>query len=209
MSPRRFNKPVPMPPEVMAELLESEDPALRAEVADRTAELLVTAGRGADPGQLARLVHLADEHGIEIVADVWATAAPTSQAGALWRLYAIRSWVVVHREAASVAYRDGRARGGIAPVVAGVAEPPTPEEVVATVDDILRGAFVGDFAVALERAAAFCRVVARGWAEQADRDESVRPDRYSRLTSSAAALTDTAGTLVAAAAATRARAARG
>jgi hypothetical protein len=33
---------------------------------------------------------------------------------------------------------------------------------VAVADQILRGAFTGDFAVALERAAAFCLVVAAG-----------------------------------------------
>jgi hypothetical protein len=31
-------------------------------------------------------------------------------------------------------------------------------------DSVLAGAFTGDFAVALERAAAFCRVVSTGWA---------------------------------------------
>jgi len=37
-------------------------------------------------------------------------------------------------------------------------------------DAILGGAFTGDLADALERAAAFCHVVATGWALQADSD---------------------------------------
>ncbi len=37
-------------------------------------------------------------------------------------------------------------------------------------DAVLAGAFTGDFAVALERAGAFCRVVSTGWALLADDD---------------------------------------
>ncbi|MCB0911827.1 MAG: hypothetical protein KDB60_09465, partial [Propionibacteriaceae bacterium] len=48
--------------------------------------------------------------------------------------------------------------------VAGV-EPPGPDEVRRVADEILRGVFDGDFAVALERAAAFCHVVASGRAD--------------------------------------------
>ena len=42
-------------------------------------------------------------------------------------------------------------------------------EVKALADRILEGAYTSDFAVALERAAAFCRVVASGRAERAER----------------------------------------
>ena len=49
-------------------------------------------------------------------------------------------------------------------VVAGV-DPPGPDEVRQVADQILRGAFTGDFAVALERAAAFCAVVTSGRAD--------------------------------------------
>ena len=37
-------------------------------------------------------------------------------------------------------------------------------------DAVLAGAFTGDFAVALERGGAFCRVVSTGWALLADDD---------------------------------------
>jgi hypothetical protein len=49
-------------------------------------------------------------------------------------------------------------------------------------DVILTRAFVGDFAVALERAAAFCRVVAAGRAHTADDcDDDSEAHRQTRL----------------------------
>ena len=47
-------------------------------------------------------------------------------------------------------------------VVAGTAEPISPEELAATVDAIVGGVFAGDLGTALDRAAALCRVVATG-----------------------------------------------
>jgi hypothetical protein len=60
--------------------------------------------------------------------------------------------------------------------VAGVAEPPGPAEVQDMSDAILGGAFTGDLADALERAAAFCHVVATGWALQADLEPTTDPE---------------------------------
>ena len=67
-----------------------------------------------------------------------------------------------------------------------------PTEITALADQILRGLFEGDFAVALERAAAFCRVSSLGCADLADDVESVNPDRASELTTKALRLTQTA-----------------
>ena len=47
-------------------------------------------------------------------------------------------------------------------MVAGVADPPGPDELRGMVDQVLRGIAVGDFADVLLRAAAFARVVATG-----------------------------------------------
>ena len=47
-------------------------------------------------------------------------------------------------------------------MVAGVADPPGPDELRAMVDEVLRGIADGDFADVLFRAAAFARVVATG-----------------------------------------------
>jgi hypothetical protein len=59
-------------------------------------------------------------------------------------------------------YDAGQRRADVARVVAGVAEPPGPDELRRMVDDVLRGIAGGDFAVTLFRAAAFARVVAAG-----------------------------------------------
>ena len=55
-------------------------------------------------------------------------------------------------------------------MVAGVADPPGPDELRDMVDQVLRGIAVGDFADVLLRAAAFARVVATGRAALADTD---------------------------------------
>jgi hypothetical protein len=59
-------------------------------------------------------------------------------------------------------------------------------------DRILHGLFRGDFAVALERAAAFCRVTAAGATSFADDYESLNPERSTELTSRALRLSQTA-----------------
>jgi len=63
----------------------------------------------------------------------------------------------------------------VARVVAGVADPPGPEQLRAMVDEVLRGIAGSDFADVLFRAAAFARVVAAGRAALHDAaDEDVR-----------------------------------
>ena len=60
--------------------------------------------------------------------------------------------------------------------------------------------FEGDFAVALDRAAAFCRVQAAGSSHLADDYEPTEPDRASALTTRALRLADYASDLSACAA---------
>ena len=62
--------------------------------------------------------------------------------------------------AGSREYAAGIRFTDVAHAVAGIAEPPQPEEMQRVADQILAGVFEGDLAVALERAAAFCSVVA-------------------------------------------------
>ena len=64
----------------------------------------------------------------------------------------------------------GRRQAAVDGVVAGVADPPGPDELRDMVDQVLRGITVGDFADVLLRAAAFARVVATGRALLADTD---------------------------------------
>jgi hypothetical protein len=154
------------------EAIESEeDPTRVAEAADRAAVLLVRGARHAGDDQVAdRVLHLADTEGIEAIAEVWAGRPADSVAGCLWRLYLLRSWVYADPVAVAREFDAGRSRAQVHDVVAGVADPPGPEELRAMVDQVLRGIVVSDFADVLLRAAAFARVVATGRAELDDAD---------------------------------------
>ena len=144
-----------------------DDPATLSEAADRAATALVRGARGqADEELVERVVHLADSEGLETLAELWAGAPADSLAGALWRLYLLRSWVYAAPHTAADEYDRGRAHVPVAEVVSGVVDPPGPDEVRALVDQVLGGVVVGDFADTLLRAAAFARVAAAGRARQ-------------------------------------------
>jgi len=139
------------------------DPALREEAAQTTARLLVEGARGSDDELVAsRLVGLADEHGLEVLSSLWADAPPESLAGALWRLFVLRQWVHADPLGAAREFAEGRTSAPVMEVVAGVGDPPGPDEVRRSVDAVLRGVARGDVATTFERAAAFARVVAAG-----------------------------------------------
>jgi hypothetical protein len=154
------------------EAIESEgDPVRVAEAADRAAVLLVRGARQAGDDEVAdRVLHLADTEGIEAIAEVWAGRPADSVAGCLWRLYLLRSWVYADPVGVAREFEAGRARAQVDDVVAGVADPPGPDELRAMVDQVLRGIVVSDFADVLLRAAAFARVVATGRADLDDAD---------------------------------------
>ena len=102
------------------------------EAADRAAQLLVRGARESDDEAVAeRLLHLADTEGIEAVAEVWAGSPADSLAGCLWRLYLLRAWVHAEPVRAAGEFEEGRTRAPVARAVAGVAEPPGPEELKA------------------------------------------------------------------------------
>lgn len=142
---------------------DGSDPALVRERAEVAARLLVRGAHDSADAEVAeRLVHLADAEGLETLAELWSGAPADSVAGCLWRLYLLRSWV--HADPVTVArqFEAGRARAPVARVVAGVADPPGPDELRQMIDQVLRGIATGDFADVLFRAAAFARVVATG-----------------------------------------------
>ncbi len=177
------------------------DPAALAEAAHATASLLVESGRAAtDEATRSRLVALVDEVGLDTIADLWAQRPSRSLPGALWRLYVLREWVRRDAVGAAHDFATGRSAAPVAHVVAGAADPPSPEALRALLDAVLHGVFAGDLAVALERAGAFCRVVVAGRVHRADDVEVDDPTGAEALTRSSSSLLRTAEDLEAAAA---------
>jgi hypothetical protein len=188
---RQPRRPAMMSPAAMEAFGGTVDPMQEIEAAHQTAAVLVHAGRAAnDPTVTARLVDLVEELGLSTVADLWAHRPARSLPGALWRLYVLREWVRRAPDEASLDYTAGVRFADVDHAVAGAAEPPGPTEVTTLADAILAGVFEGDLAVALERAAAFCRVVAAGRADRSEGEEAA---------TRAAHLLDTADDLTAAA----------
>ncbi|MFC8502150.1 hypothetical protein ACFUC1_07315 [Pedococcus sp. NPDC057267] len=169
------------------------DPAQVTEIAHETAAVLVGTGRAAeDPELTERLVALVDELGLSTVAELWADRPARSLPGALWRLYALREWVQRNPEEASADYAAGMRFTDVNHVVAGVAEPPGPAELQALTDAVLRGVFSGDLDLALQRAAAFCRVVSAGRADRAHSTDVTDREAAGRQTRRAANMLTTA-----------------
>lgn len=189
----RFRRPAMLDPRAAEEIPGDLDPALRGEVAHTTANALVHGGRAAeDPEVVARLVGLVEAEGLDTVAGLWADSPASTLPGALWRLYVLREWVRRDPRTVSERYRWGVSRAEVHDAVAGVASPPGPDEVSDVVDAVLSGVYAGDLAVALERGAAFCRVLATGSAIDADHVDDHDPDLAARVTRGASGLVRTA-----------------
>ncbi len=111
-------------------LTDDVDPAARTEAADRCATLLVRGAHDTDDEEVvARVVHLADTEGLDTLADLWSGSPADSLAGCLWRLYLLRSWVYADPAAAAREFDAGRRHTPVHEVVAGVVDPPGPDEV--------------------------------------------------------------------------------
>jgi hypothetical protein len=199
---RDFHKPVRRPAELFDRLFSAEDPAEVSRVAHTTAHALLARVRADPDGAIVdRLVAFTDEHGIDDIAELWSRSPAKTLPGALWRLYLVQLMIHDDARTAALLYERGRAELASADdVVAGAPSPAGPEELVALVDTILRGLFEGDFAVALDRAAAFCRVQASGATHLADDYETTEPERASAFTTRALRLSDFAADLAACAA---------
>jgi hypothetical protein len=184
-----------------------DDPAAVLRIAHQSAHRLLSRARGADdPEVVDRLVSYTDEHGLDALAELWARSSPHSLPGALWRIYLVR--VLIRQDPAGVALlfqRGTEVLSTIDPVVAGAPLPAGPQEITALADRILRGAFEGDFAIALERAAAFCRVTGAGALSVADDQDAASPERATELTTRAQRLITTADELMACARMSRAQ----
>ena len=162
---RRPRRPSYLEPAALEAVGERHDPIAGLQAAHETAAILVHRGRATtDPETVERLVALVEEIGLPDLAELWASRPARSLPGALWRLYLLREWMIRHPAAIAREYAAGVRFTEPNHAVAGI-DPPGPEEVRRVADQILRGAFTGDFAVALERAAAFCLVVTSGRAD--------------------------------------------
>lgn len=138
------------------------DPAFISQAAQDSAHALVDRGRQSDDPEITeRFVRLAETEGIEAIAELWKDSPPRSLAGSLWRIFAIRAAVQKDPQRMAEYFRTGRGNSTTA-AIAGVPEPPDAEEMLSLADRVLAGMYVGEVDVAFDRAAAFCRVIARG-----------------------------------------------
>jgi hypothetical protein len=195
-----FHRPTRFPPTMFEGYVGADDPAQVSRVAHDTAAAVLSRVRAdPDPEVVARLVSYTDEHGIDAIAELWSKASAKSLPGALWRIYLLRTLIGQDAEALSLAYRRGaEVSHTIDQVVAGAASPTGPDEVRELADRVLHGVFTGDFAVALERAAAFARVSSAGFtslADDADATDAAHPERSGALTRRALRLTELADEL--------------
>lgn len=161
----RFHRPMRVPSGAFAAFIGGDDPAATSRVAHDTAAALLHRIRGGDdPAAVERLVAYADAHGIDEFAELWSRAAARSLPGALWRLYVLRAALRSDPEGAAWLFRRGAEapRTSSSRAVAGALVPTGPGELATLLDEILRGAFSGDFEIALERAAAYCRIMSQG-----------------------------------------------
>lgn len=168
---REFRKPS-LPGSALFDLQAGgDDPAEVTAAAHRVANLLV---RGAhDPGDAElseRVLHLVDDQGLAIVAELWAHAPADSLAGVLWRLYLLRTWVHRQPDRAAREFAAGKIHAPVHEFLAGVVDPPGPDEVVELVDTVVRGIVTADFDVVIERAAAFAHITGVGRAQLDDGD---------------------------------------
>lgn len=171
-----------------------EDPAAVLRVAHDTAHALVDRARQTDdPAVLERIVAFTDANGIDAIAELWARSSPRSLPGALWRIYLLR--LVIRQDATGTSLLFQRGIDTLRTIdaaVAGAPEPAGPEEITELADQILRGLFRGDFGVALDRAAAFSRILSAGASSLADDADPLHPDRATELTTRADRLALTA-----------------
>jgi hypothetical protein len=160
-------QPRPHRPALFADLTELIDaaggassPGARAEMASSTAAVVVQAGR--TPGDGERFIELADRVGLDTLAALWRDADPVSLPGALWTLYVLRQWCQTDGDEVTRLWRAGEPLAPAEAAVAGVSDYADVPAVQRLADAVLGGVYRGDLDVALERAAAFFRVVAAG-----------------------------------------------
>ena len=153
------------------------DPAEQSAIAHSTAELLLARGQTAEEAEVREtLVKFADEHGLDTLAELWSGAHPISLPGALWRLYLLRAALQNTPDDAALVFQRGvETLNTIDQVVAGAPDSLSGDSFISVLDDILLGAFEGDFSFALDRASAVAKAVSAGAIALAwDREDEAR-----------------------------------
>ncbi|MCI1219097.1 MAG: hypothetical protein LKF99_00940 [Bifidobacterium sp.] len=156
-------RPAQVDPGIVEGLSGGTDPQEIDEMSHASAAaLLDRVHHSEDPQIVQRVLGLVDAEGVDIIAGLWSHSQPDSLPGMLWRLYLLRTWMNRHQESVSQLWRMGEPVVTSSSAVAGVDQAPSAEDIARIADSILSGAFTGDFAVALERAAEFTDVAATG-----------------------------------------------
>lgn len=172
----KYHKPRLYSPDEFSQVPSGTDPEQTAEAANQLAHALLNNGQSEqrDSASVKKLVDLVDEIGMDTIAELWSDAPAVSLGGALWRLYALRTATINDGERWAGWYRAGY-QAQVARAIAGAVEPPDAYELQRLTGQILSGAYAGDFAVALDRAAAYCRIVSLGQSHHAEQLESGHP----------------------------------
>lgn len=161
-------RPAQLDPAVADNLAGGSDPQALDGIAHAAAESLLDHVRHTqDPQVVQRVLTLVEHEGVDLVAELWSRSDADSLPGILWRLYMLRTWMVRNRDSITRFWRVGEPAAGAASAITGIDPAPEAADIVRTADSILRGAFTGDFAVALERAGVFCGVVSLGMRSEA------------------------------------------
>lgn len=184
----RPSRPGQLDASIADNLVGGMDPQRVSEMSHTTAAaLLDRVHHSADEDVVRRTLTLIDREGVDVIAELWSDAEPDSLPGALWRLYLLRTWMRQQRDTITRLWHLGEPVATSASAIVGVDAAPAEEDIVRTADSILSGAFTGDFAVALERAATFVEVVVLGLKVQAHHTNM-------HATDSATAVSDSANT---------------
>lgn len=165
---QRFSRPSQLDPALIDHMSGGLDPQQLSDMSHATAEaLLDRVHHSADPDVVRRTLNLVETEGVDLVAELWSRSDADTLPGTLWRLYMLRTWMRRNDSMLSRIWRAGEPVDDVASAVAGIDEAPTADDIARTADSILSGAFTGDFAMALDRASAFCQIIAEALAEQA------------------------------------------
>lgn len=181
---REHPRPILQPNTSFDWVIGSDDPEASHRIAQETSWALLNRVRQvADPEIVARVIEVASGEGINDIAELWSRESTHTLAGVLWRLYLLRRIVDADAVGSADLFERGSVRiGTIDPIVAGAIEPVSPASMAQLCDSILRGAFVGDLGSALDRAAAYARVMSSGATDLADEREILDPEHSTELT---------------------------